>query len=58
MCCYLVKKEPDIFAIKNTLKILNPLKSIIENIIENLNWPMEIRTFIFEKQVKNSFLYG
>jgi len=45
-------------SIKNTLKILNPLKSIIENIIENLNWPMEIRTFIFEKQVKNSFLYG
>ena len=43
--------------IETTEGILDLVKASFEKIIDDKAWPIEIRTFIYEKKVKNEFLY-
>ena len=43
--------------ISQTERILDEMKGKLESILNDRSWPMELRAFIFEKKVKNEFLY-
>ena len=44
--------------ILQTERILDEMKQKLESILNDRSWPLELRAFIFEKQVKNEFLYS
>lgn len=51
------EKEQDDERILQTERILDEMKEELESILNDQSWPMELRAFIFEKKVKNEFLY-
>ena len=41
-----------------TEQILSNLKETFDQILQLKTWPLEIRAFIFEKKVKNMFMFS
>ena len=56
---YLAERDIDTENLIQTAEgVLDQVKTSFEKIYEDKSWPIEIRTFIYEKKVKNEFLYS
>ena len=44
--------------IAETERILRPLRQSLDVVVENQQWPLELRAFVFQNQIKHTLLYS